>query len=293
MIEEHRCFLITCSNITKNKKYCSLSCAGKVSGKIAGKIAAQVNREKQTGIFAFTKKQRSDYGKIGGHNSQKILKEKDKGFYNSNIQRELGKRVKTETHIKAGRIGGKIGGKITGQICKELKVGVCGMTKEENAKAGRKGIKSQMQNSLGIFNEEGRRLACAKAAETNRRNKTGLCNPEIQAIGASLGGKKGSEVLRQNYGYPFKNILFDSMMEREFGVGLWYQFENLVTRKNFQISVGNLTYDFLIEKYKCFIEFHPFNPLYDTEEGYKNWMKERRNNLNKFGYKSYNLIFIN
>lgn len=162
----------------------------------------------------------------------------------------------------------------------------------------KRALKVLRKNKLGMFSPEFHKKyqgfrdypeILKKVIETNRKNNTAFFDPKVQ----SMGGQIGSSILRRN----IKNILwnkiyFSSYQEREFGINIHHQIEKLIEGENFQVKVGNLTYDFFIKKFNCFIEYHPYNTLYDNVKSYKNWKIKRRQNLNQNGYKDSNLIII-
>jgi len=71
-----------------------------------------------------------------------------------------------------------------------------------------------------------------------------------------------------------------------------YQFKiKLKERKNVHFLVGFKEIDFFI--HDCFIEHHPYNPLYDKKDiKLKGYYKKRRKALNENGYKDFPLIII-
>lgn len=86
------------------------------------------------------------------------------------------------------------------------------------------------------------------------------------------------------------NVPFDSNAEREIAINLYYQYKlSLIEGKTCHIGIGRCEYDFLINK--SFIEYHPFNLLFD-KCNLENYYKKRRKNLDKNGYKGYPLIII-
>ncbi len=62
----------------------------------------------------------------------------------------------------------------------------------------------------------------------------------------------------------------------------------IIYRKTIHVRIGFKEYDFLVNKYKTFIEYHPHDFNLSKEEYYNN----RRLNLNNNGYKNYNLVVI-
>ena len=142
----------------------------------------------------------------------------------------------------------------------------------------------------------------------NKKNHTGMCHDKrIQSMGGRLGANvcknkqlgaffnpEINRTLRLNQSRNRKNnafngIMFDSMGELEFSLNIHYSIEKLVEGKNYQVIVGNKPHDFLIKKYKCFIEYHPWDRNGLTD---KQYFKFRRKNLDDNGYKDYNLVVI-
>lgn len=177
-------------------------------------------------------------------------KKNKKGFWDSKIQSELGKR----------------GGKRTQELYPNLAI--------KNGK---------------------------RANETHKKNKTNFYNSKFQSeMGKRANGKGGrisgpivAKILREKKGYVFNNIQFDSKSEMEIGMNIHYQIERLIIGENYEILVGNLHYDFLIKKYKCFIEYHPYNKLHDKEDkNLESYYNKRRVNLDLNGYEEYKLLII-
>lgn len=180
-------------------------------------------------------------------------------FCRYNFQSEMGKRVKHKTHVKSGN---KV---------KELHPKQFG----EMGKLG--GVRTQR-----IF----------KKQHKNFYNST--FQSEMGRRGGKIGGLIATKILRQKKRIIFKGLYCASYKECEISMCIYYQIGKLFEGKTFQIKIDSLTYDFLIEKYKCFIECHPFNSLYDdlNDKELIKYYKKKRNTLNKSGYKEYNLILI-
>lgn len=99
-------------NCNFKAKYCSHSCASKISGKIVGPIIDKINKINKKGIYEMTH----------------------------------------EEHVRTGKMGSLLGSVLGGTICRDKKIGICGLTNIQRAIYGK------------------------KAAETNRKNKTGICH---------------------------------------------------------------------------------------------------------------------
>jgi len=85
----HKCEYKKCDNMTKNRRFCSDECwYNRGREKIVhnceycGKLTINAHYCSHSCANHIS-------GKIGGHNSQKILKEQNKGFYNLEVQRRL------------------------------------------------------------------------------------------------------------------------------------------------------------------------------------------------------------
>lgn len=85
-------------------------------------------------------------------------------------------------------------GKKTGKKCKELKIGVCGLTKDDRSKQGKENAKNKigiMGRSKEKMTEDGRKGGKI-IAEINRRNKTGIFG--MSAEEKSKSGKKAKQL---------------------------------------------------------------------------------------------------
>ena len=213
--------------------------------------------------------------KVSGKIVAEINKKNNKGFYSFKVQSAGGKigghnAQKTlkennlgfydkRVQILGGKKGGKIGALITHKICKNNKTGFWNLEQQKiNGKIG--GIKS---------------------AESNKINKIGpFFNLELN--------RQQRINMKKNFGtYKFKNYYFDSKGEVEIAINLYYQY-NIDLNTDCHFIVENKEYDFLVRQLKTFLEYHPFD-LYRTKEQY---YKQRRDTLNKNGYKDYNLVVI-
>jgi len=158
---------------------------------------------------------------------------------------------------------------------------------------GIKTNKNNKKNGTGIYGipkykrQEYGKMSSINSKITNKKNKTGLFDPKVRAIGR----EKARKVLREKLGYSYWNILFDSMGEMEIALNICYQLNIKLKRgKNFQVDVGAKTFDFFINN--CFIEFHPCPSLYNKCETRRQYFIKRRKVLNQNGYKNYNLVVI-
>ena len=97
-------------------------------------------------------------------------------------------------------------------------------------------------------------------------------------------------ILRKNHrNLKFKGQYYDSMRELEISICLHEQFKyNPSNRQTLHIFISRCEYDYLLESFKLFIEFHPWDLKYTKQEYYK----KRRKNLDDNGYEDYKLIVI-
>lgn len=253
----------------KNRKFCSNDCKFKYFKK--HKISAFYNPKLKKIIC-------SKGGKIGGHNAQKTLKRLKKGFYN------------LETGRKGGKIGGKAGGKITSEFSRKNKRGFFDIKfQRENNKKVQKTLKRLKK---GLYDPKIREMGRAEY----KRRKLGFYDPKrkysICSKGGKIGGRIGANIVRHRKRIKLVNCYFDSYKEAELGLCIYYQIERLIEGENFQVKVGNKTHDFLIKKCKLFLEYHKVLSFLNPKETDKNYYSTRRNNLNKNGYKDYNLVVI-
>ena len=151
----------------------------------------------------------------------------------------------------------------------------------------KKAIETQKIKKNGFMSLE----AKTKSHYTNKKQKSGFCyNPEIH----KKAGLASIEAKRNKLNFEFQNIKFHSVGELEIAMNIHYQLNiKLQKRKNVHIIVDSKEFDFLIEKYKCFIEYHKEFLYYQNKiETKKNYYIRRRKILNKNGYKDYNLLVI-
>lgn len=259
--------------VGKQKKFCSRSCQRHIASRAGGLKG----------------------GKLGGHNSQKTLKKLKLGIYD-NKNREKGVRAALSLAKKNK----------TGLFNDKTKIMMIEKAIETNRVNKTGFFDSKLQSRLG-------KKGGKKSVEINKKNKTGcFFNPKLREIArkksstfsgmtheqhvemglmmghiiGKIGGAKSVESIRNNSPYIFKGIHFSNSLEREIGVNIYYQFGKLIVGKNYQVKVGSLTYDFLINN--TFIEFHPWDRRLTPEE-YYSW---RRENLDNNGFKEYDLLVI-
>lgn len=203
----------------------------------------------------------------GGINSQKILKKKNLCFYNPetgrkgghNAQKTLKKENKSFYNVENQRKNGKIGGKKVHELHPN-------QAKEFGKKHGHKGG----INSQKVLKEK----------------NLGFYNSNTQSENGKKGGLKSQKIQRQSSLYVFMKAHYDSDKEQEIAMDLFYQY-NIKLKEgvtcHVQMKGGEI--DFLVKKYKCFIE-----QVHNC--GYKTYYKKRRKLLDKNGYKNYKLIII-
>jgi hypothetical protein len=199
---------------------------------------------------------------------------------------------------------GKVNGLLAAEVNKRNKTSMC-FDKKLQRKGGKSRVEYMKKNKTNFYDFKiqsmGGKIGGKKAAETNRKNGTGLFNPDIHSIGGKAShrihpelanrlGLSSQHTLRIN----IRNLkqgrnFYDSKPEIEISICLQEQFGYFPKEnKTLHFKIGTCEYDYLLEKLKLFIEYHPwFQNI--TEEEYYN---KRRDNLNVNGYKDYNLVII-
>jgi len=232
--------------------------------------------------------------------TQKYFKENQiSAFYDPRLKRKSSSKGGKNTHIKYPNQSRENAKKsiITN---KRNKTGIYGISKEQRQKTAKKSHITNKRNKTGIYalTYEQHVKNAKKATITNRKNGTSFCfDKKLQSRGGKIGGKIGgritAKVLREKRNIKFNGIYFASYGECEIGICIYYQIEKLKIDKNYQVNVGFKSFDFLISQFNCFIEYHPYNQLYD--KGDTNLIKyynRRRKILDNNGYKNHNLIII-
>jgi hypothetical protein len=163
------------------------------------------------------------------------------------------------------------------------------------------------KNKTGFFNPDVNRKAREKSLIICKRDKKSFYNKDIQhriheklkkSKNSSfydrniqiMNGLKTQATLRHNIrNLKFYGQYYDSNSEIEISLCLQNQF-NYIPKENktLHVRIGRCEYDYLLEKFKLYIEYHPWD-LKFTEKEYYN---RRRENLNENGYKDYNLVVI-
>jgi len=272
---------------SNNKFFCSKDCYLLSDiRKEATKKAHKIQKRKGIGFWGISKEQHQKMQRKANKNSKK----KKIGIYG------ISKRRRREIAIMGGRKSAK------------NKVGIHGLSKEDrtenSGKGAKKAHKIQKRKGIGFWgiSKEQRGENTKKEHEINKKNKWGPWSSKNQEKAhkvlyeKKLGSFYNPELnrlqrlnqSRNRKSYKFNNIYFDSNVEREFAMNIHYQQEKLVEGINCQVNVGRKFFDFLSRKYKCFIEFHPW----DRKLTLQQYKKERRKALNENNYKNYKLIVI-
>jgi len=217
------------------------------------------------------------------------------GWYNSKIQSKLGK--------KGGLIGGPIGGKKVALLYSHLarerglkaavtnrknNTGVFGISNKMRVINGKLGGAATVRNNPGLYKRIGKiggKIGSKISIAKHLKNNTGWQNPELNRIA------RENILIQRKKLYVFKNTNFDSNFECEIAMNLYYQFNtHLKFRKTVHFLVGRKEFDFFIEKFKVFIEYHVWDYRYKLD--IKKYTKDRQKILDEGGYKDYNLLVI-
>ena len=149
-----------------------------------GKIGGTTNKENLIGIFSLSLEERQEickkigakYGKLNGKNSAEKNEKNKTGFWNSELQSQLGKKGGTKT--------------------KELGVGIFAISPDDKSKLSREiGLKMR-DNKKGIFSLTKEQLR--ENALKNKENKLGIfsMSKEEQVI---IGKKNGKNTGKQKW----------------------------------------------------------------------------------------------
>ena len=251
-----------CRRLTINSKFCSQSCRNKYDQK------NKLNR--------FDPNKQRKLGKAGGKQTHKLY---------PNLAKELGKK-----NIRKSLA-----------TCKKEKKGF--WNSDVQRENGRKGIETQRRKKIGPFFNKKLHLEVVKKAGKIGGKRVHEIHPNLARDWGRLvhkkypnqskeNGIKSAGILRGKRNIKFRGVYFDSYGECEIGMNISSQFNiKLKKRNNVHFLVGLKEFDFFIKK--CFIEYHPYNPLYDKEDfNLKHYYRNRRLILNKGGYKKYPLIIL-
>jgi hypothetical protein len=174
-----------------------------------------------------------EYTDDGWIEAQEVEKRLIKPFYNDDkwcLNENVGGRFSIEHQRRAGRKSGVVNGKKAGQKCKELGLGICGLSYEERVKYGKIGLEKQKELGVGIYaltpeqmTENGK-----KAAEVNRKNGTGLfgLSKEQRSETGKLAGKLLYEMRVGVHGRTKEQMTEDgkkgAQKAKELGLGVCY-----------------------------------------------------------------------
>jgi len=149
-----------------------------------------------------------EYIDNGWIEAQEVEKRLIKPFYNDDkwcLNENVGGKFSIEHQRRAGSISGRIVGKIVGLKCKELGLGICGLTYEERVKYGKIGLEKQKELGVGIYaltpeqmSENGKKagkiggkIGGKISGKKHKENKTGICGMSFEE--KSDAGKKGGK----------------------------------------------------------------------------------------------------
>jgi hypothetical protein len=231
------------------------------AGKLGGRKGAEYCKKHKIGIFGITRNQRIKVGKY--------CKEYKKGIF----------RMTKNQHIEAGRQGAEVN--------RKNKSGAF-FNRQIQSKLGKR-CKKLHPNQLSEMGHKGGRKTAKlyPRLASERGKKTAKLHPEL----ASKRGSISIQKRNREKSIKWNGIYFYSKSERDIGININYQFEKLKEGFNYQVAVSNYLFDFLIHKYKCFIEYHPEIKFFDDKTTLE-YYEHRREILNQNGYNSYGLTII-
>src|SRR3989344_5788949 len=152
--------------------------------------------------------------------------------------------------------------------------------KEYLSKAGKKGIRVAWEAHPDKLKEGARKAMYITREKLKQAGR-------LKAV-AQKGGQNAIQVIRETKGIPFEEYKFDSQEEL-----LWYKHHKKLGRKiEVHKKVGEKEFDFYLQETNTFHEHHPilqFMKTYKIKEMYE-YGKERRNCLDKNGYKNATLV---
>jgi hypothetical protein len=149
-----------------------------------------------------------EYTDDGWIEAQEVEKRLIRPFYNDDkwcLNENVGGRFSIEHQRRAGRKSGVVNGKKAGQKCKELGLGICGLSYEERVKYGKIGLEKQKELGVGIYaltpeqmTENGKKagkiggkIGGKISGKKHKENKTGICGRSKEQIIED--SKKGSK----------------------------------------------------------------------------------------------------
>jgi hypothetical protein len=183
---------------------------------------------------------------------------------------------------------GKVGGKRAAITNKKNKTGAFHDPKIQS-KAGKIGVRTLERKKLGAwYNPKIHANVIQKSIQRQKKFKLSWYNSDVQRKNGIKGGAATIKLLRNKKRIKFNNIYFDSYFECEIGMCIHYQIEKIKEGKNYQFKVNSKWIDFLVNKYKCFVEVHPW----DNKRTHSEYYYWRRNILDLNGYRDYKLLVI-
>ena len=257
-----------------------------------GKKIAETNKRNGTGIYGFTKEQRSENAKLVSFETHLKTVETNRknktGFFDSKLQSELGKRAHQkhpDLASRAGKIGGKIGGKRTQELHPNL-------SRENGLKTAEKNKK----NGNGLYNSKIQSMGGKKGGKRvhelypNLSKENGLKTQRLYPNLARENGLKATEINRENSPYLWEGIGFLSKEEMKVAQII---LNKPIVGINCHIKVNGSIVDFCPQEEDKmfqgkFVEYHPWDRKLTPEEYYN----KRRKLLDENGFKDKELIVI-
>lgn len=141
----------------------------------------------------------------GWEEALKIEERLIKSFFNTDrwcLNANCNGKISLKERSKAGKIGGRVGSK----VCKELGIGIFGLTKEKRTETAKKSLQIRRENKIGIFALTKEQLSenskkGIKKMKENNLGIFGLSKEEKRKNsikGGSIGGKIGGRTNREN-----------------------------------------------------------------------------------------------
>jgi hypothetical protein len=146
-----------------------------------------------------------EFSDAGWKQAQEIEERLIKPVFNLDkfcLNESCGGKMSLNQRSRAGKIGGRVGYK----VCKELGIGIFGLTKEQRTETAKKSVQKAKENKTGIFAltaeqlKENSRKGVQKMKENNL-GIFGLSKEEKRKNsikGGSIGGKIGGRKNREN-----------------------------------------------------------------------------------------------
>lgn len=197
--------------------------------------------------------------------------------------------------VELGKKYGKIQGKINADRLKGNKVYFSNIAKrlhEINPNHSKKNIRKahETMKKSDTFNEH-QRLAALKCREKHPNQLKEMSNKAHRLYPLAL---LALESHRKNYPYEFMGCLFDSKGERTICKKLVEKglIKRPIENKNIHFRINKHHIDFFINS-RLFLEFHPARKFGGANETNESYYNQRRELLDKNGFKQYPLIVIN